>query len=338
MKYFSLISGVGGFELAIGNKGECVGFSEIDKYAISVYNYHFPNHKSYGDISKIDWKTVPDFDLVVGGSPCQDLSVAGKQKGLSGERSGLFFEFVRCLKEKQPTNFIWENVKGALSSSSGWDFARVQIEFSEAGYDVEWQVLNAKDFGVPQNRERVFVVGHLRGKSGPKVFPIRTHSTKNDGIQPKKNRQGTRVPCLNTRYGQRWSGEGYIGIRQINNPTHSNDRVYSDDGISPSLEGDYAFTVDSANTGGVSVDTRIRRLTPLECERLMSWPDDWTKTGAVGTFNYQNSGLHPIITQEISDTQRYKMCGNGVVSKVVEAIVEKLYFIDQISQSINKSK
>ena len=339
MKYISLFSGVGGFELAINDKGECIGFSEVDKYAISVYNYHFPKHKLYGDISKIDWNTVPDFDLVVGGSLCQDLSVAGKQQGLSGARSGLFFEFIKCLKEKQPTNFIWENVKGALSSSSGWDFARVQIEFSEAGYDCEWQVLNAKDFGVPQNRERIFVVGHLRGKSRPKVFPIRTTNEQT--------------------------------IKQINQPTHSNDRVYSDDGISPSLNTmqdgrrqpkvvslrwsrnelgkearrkskretgiDYTpfngghrnlipakENISGAITGALNkdallgVETRIRRLTPLECERLMSWPDNWTKTGTIG---------------EISDTQRYKMCGNGVVSKVVEAIIERLYFIDQISQS-----
>jgi DNA (cytosine-5)-methyltransferase 1 len=356
MKYFSLFSGVGGFELAINkvyerslsNSGSatplpnpdseqhlevqqpkpvCVGYSEIDKFACSVYDYQFPNTKNYGDISRIDWKSVPDFDLVVGGSPCQDLSVAGKQKGLSGTRSGLFFEFVRCLKEKQPTNFIWENVKGALSSSSGWDFARVQIEFSEAGYDCEWQVLNAKDFGVPQNRERVFVVGHLRGKSEPKVFPIRTSSEETFT---------TTHPCIDANYYKGHSNQRRM-IQQVNQPTHSNDRVYSDDGISPSLntmqggrrqpkvmrtplkflqrnqkniEGDYAFTVDGANTGGVRVDTKIRRLTCLECERLMSWSDNWTKFGVDG---------------EISDTQRYKMCGNGVVSEVVRYIVEKLY-------------
>lgn len=396
MKYFSLFSGVGGFELAINNVYDnrpnirnrdktlsevqpittereggttCVGFSEIDKYAISVYQYHYPNHKNYGDISKIEWNTVPDFDLVVGGSPCQDLSVAGKQKGLSGARSGLFFEFVRCLKEKQPTNFIWENVKGALSSSNGWDFARVQIEFSEAGYDIEWQVLNAKDFGVPQNRERIFVVGHLRGKSRPKVFPIRTSSvkiaeecdrsfvdlTRREALGYKK-RKDNRAGTIDANYYKGMANQERPGvIHQVNQPTHSNDRVYSDDGISPSLNtmqggrrqpkiqikeatkqgyaeatvGDsinfsvpnsktrrgrvghgVAQTLDTASNQGTIDGTRIRRLTPLECERLMSWPDDWTKTG---------------ITGEISDTQRYKMCGNGVVSKVIEPIIEKLW-------------
>lgn len=254
----------------------CIGYSEIDKYAISVYDYQFPNTKNYGDISKIDWNTVPDFDLVVGGSPCQDLSVAGKQKGLSGARSGLFFEFVRCLKEKQPTNFIWENVKGALSSSSGWDFGRVQIEFSEAGYDCEWQVLNAKDFGVPQNRERIFVVGHLRGKSEPKVFPIRTvYELSNGQDESDKRRTQTKLSATLRR-----------------NPAKKADDTY------------------------IESESKIRRLTPLECERLMSWPDNWTKYG------YDKDKFADV---EISDTQRYKMCGNGVVSKVVEAIVEKLW-------------
>lgn len=369
MKYFSLFSGVGGFELAINNvydfkksresrqvengpdcsivkrnvpyeqRASCVGFSEIDKYAVSVYQYHYPKHKNYGDITQIDWNTVPDFDLVVGGSPCQDLSVAGKQKGLSGERSGLFFEFVRCLKEKQPTNFIWENVKGALSSSSGWDFARVQIEFSEAGYDVEWQVLNAKDFGVPQNRERIFVVGHLRGKSEPKVFPIRT-------TNEMATREGD-TQTANTLTSNYWKGPAASRpIVQVNNPTHSNDRVYSEDGISPSLntmqggrrqpkievvgniypisghEAGNIYSRDGLsptiklngprpNKKNVSPKvfegTRIRRLTPLECERLMSWPDNWTKE------------------PNVSDTQRYKQCGNGLVSKVVEEIVRRLY-------------
>lgn len=103
----------------------CVGYSEIDKYAIRVYEKHYGGTKNYGDCTKINYSEVPDFDMLVGGSPCQDLSIAGKGKGLSGERSGLFFQYVRCLKEKKPMYFIWENVKGALSSSLGWDFARV---------------------------------------------------------------------------------------------------------------------------------------------------------------------------------------------------------------------
>uniref|UniRef100_A0A6H1ZU23 Putative methyltransferase n=1 Tax=viral metagenome TaxID=1070528 RepID=A0A6H1ZU23_9ZZZZ len=155
----------------IGSIGQplCIGFSEIDKYANQVLKYRFPNIKNYGDCKTINWSDVPDFDLLVGGSPCQDLSVAGKRAGITGERSGLFSEFIRALQEKKPKYFIWENVKGALSSNQGWDFAEVQTQMAEAGYSIWWQVLNAKDFGVPQNRERIFVVG-TRGECGREVL------------------------------------------------------------------------------------------------------------------------------------------------------------------------
>lgn len=301
LRYFSLFSGVGGFELGIepayannrpnlrdGNENlqahspdtqkrtdgiTCVGFSEIDRNASAVLRYRFPNVKNYGDITKIDWSTVPDFDLLVGGSPCQDLSVAGKQRGLAGDRSGLFTEYIRALQSKKPTHFIWENVKGALSSNGGRDFAAILSAFSESGYALWWQVLNAKDFGVPQNRERVFIVGTRNG-SPREVFFERGENQKSAGsIQ--------RCPLR------------FLERNQKN------------------IEGDYAFTVDAGQTAGVTDGARVRRLMPIECERLMSWPDNWTK---YGDFDG--------VVKEISDSQRYKMCGNGVVSAVVAEIVK----------------
>lgn len=160
MKAFSLFSGVGGFEIGAKDYFETIGFSEIDKYANQVLKYRFPNVINYGDVKNIDWSSIPDFDIVWGGSPCQDFSIAGKRAGIEGARSGLVWEFIRCLEEKKPQYFIWENVKGVMSSRSGWDFANIISAFSEAGYSLWWQVLNAKDFGVPQNRERIFVVGY----------------------------------------------------------------------------------------------------------------------------------------------------------------------------------
>jgi DNA (cytosine-5)-methyltransferase 1 len=159
MKHFSMFAGVGGFELGIGDKSECVGFSEIDKYASHVLKFNYPNTTNYGDCKKIKWSEVPDFDMLVGGSPCQDFSIAGKRKGIVGERSGLVWEFVRCLEEKKPKYFIWENVKGVLSANGGKDIIEIFRGFSDAGYAIDFEVLNAKNFGVPQNRERVFVVG-----------------------------------------------------------------------------------------------------------------------------------------------------------------------------------
>jgi len=184
MKHLDLFSGYGGFTIPARKYNiETIGFSEIDKYACSVLNYHYPNIKNYGDITKIKAEDLPTVDIITGGSPCQDLSVAGKGAGLNGERSGLFFHFIRLIKEKQPTYFVWENVKGALSSQGGWDFARVQIEMEQAGYDVWWQVLNAKDFGAPQNRERIFAIGIRKG-SGREILFEQRESRQN----PKQNK------------------------------------------------------------------------------------------------------------------------------------------------------
>lgn len=201
-----MFSGIGGFELGIqqayednirpiqsevseesGNKHgtkdkslkwECVGYSEIDKYAIQIYEKHF-NHKNYGDATKIDTRQLPEFDLLVGGFPCQAFSIAGKRKGFDDTRGTLFFEIARILADKRPRNFILENVKGLLSHDNGKTFQTILGVLTDLGYCVEWQVLNSKNFGVPQNRERVFFVGHLGGECERKVFPIGQGSSGN---------------------------------------------------------------------------------------------------------------------------------------------------------------
>lgn len=181
IKYFSMFSGIGGFEIGIEkaftkNKSKdssdsksgtsqydgcplCIGFSEIDKYAIQIYQQHFKGHKNYGDCTKINWGTVPDFDLLVGGVPCQAWSIAGKRKGFEDSRGTMWFEYFRCLKEKQPSYFIAENVKGILSHNEGKSFEEICRCFCELGYAIDFEVLNSKNFGVPQNRERVFIIG-----------------------------------------------------------------------------------------------------------------------------------------------------------------------------------
>lgn len=172
MKYLSLFSGIGGFELGIGDRGECVGFSEIDPYAIQIYKRHFPQHKNYGDITKIKPEELPDFDFLCGGFPCQAFSVAGKRRGFKDTRGTMFFEVARIIREKSPRYLLLENVKGLLSHDEGRTFGTILRTLDELGYDAEWQVLNSKDFGVPQRRERVLIVGYLRGEPRPEVFPI----------------------------------------------------------------------------------------------------------------------------------------------------------------------
>jgi DNA (cytosine-5)-methyltransferase 1 len=354
MTHFDLFSGYGGFTLAlekvydyfthkqVGVRGDSqnissvasggepqlpitIGFSEIDKYASAVLKYHWPNIKNYGDITKNNWAEVPDFDLLTGGSPCQDLSIAGKRAGLEGARSGLFYEYMRAVKEKRPKYFIWENVKGALSSNKGFDFAAVINEMAEAGYSLWWQVLNAKDFGVPQNRERIFVVG-FRDQPAPEVFFERGQGNENSTVS-----ESTKTAVARTLTGGGHTGGNHSGmtILQLNNPVHSNDRLYLEDGLSPALnttqgglrqpfiqnpkmqnyKKDYENSVAITATSYKEppVVNAIRRLTPTECERLMGLPDDWTSAG--GT---------------ISDSQRYKLCGNGVVVNVVEELIKNL--------------
>lgn len=286
----------------------CVGFSEIDKYATQIYKKHFPNHKEYGNVSKINWNTVEDFDLLCGGFPCQAFSIAGKRGGFSDTRGTLFFEITRCASEKQPRLLLLENVKGLLSHNKGKTFGIILDTLDELGYDLQWQVLNSKNFGVPQNRERVFIVGHLRGTSRPEVFPIGESSQGN-----LKYKGG----IISAR--EKWLEDGKSNNRNFS----QGQRVYSTRGISQTLASnaggqggktglyEISKTVRSGgrnsphnskqNWDSYEIGNNIRRLTPTECERLQGFPDGWT--------------------EGISDTQRYKCLGNAVTVNVIEAIM-----------------
>ena len=159
MKYLSLFSGIAGFELGIGDNGECVGYSEIDRYAIQIYKKHFPNHINYGDITTIKTEELPDFDLLVGGFPCPSYSIAGKREGLEDPRGQLVFDIIRIIKDKQPKMFLLENVKGIISHDKGKTMEIICEALCECGYAIDFEVLNSKYFGVAQNRERCFFIG-----------------------------------------------------------------------------------------------------------------------------------------------------------------------------------
>ena len=180
MKFLDLFSGIGGFRLGMEQYGhECVGFCEIDKYARQSYK---AIHNTEGELEYHDITTVTDdqwrelngtVDIIAGGFPCQAFSIAGKRQGFEDETRGtLFFEIMRAAKQIQPPILFLENVKGLLNHDKGRTFRIILQAMDELGYDAEWQVLNSKDFGVPQNRERVFIVGHLRGAGGREIFPI----------------------------------------------------------------------------------------------------------------------------------------------------------------------
>lgn len=242
MKFIDFFAGIGGFRRGMELAGhECVGFCEFDKFATASYismhllteeqrktledipikkrqkeilKEEYRNGEWYAnDIRRVYAEDIPKADCWCFGFPCQDISVAGKQVGFQGNRSSLFFRvmyLVGQLKEEdKPTYLFIENVKNLLSVNGGWDFARLLIEMEQQGYDAEWQVLNSKDFGVPQNRERCFIIGHLRGRSTSKVFPI-------EGTDGKNSVSLNLFGCLNGRNSQR-------------------DRVYSDDGLAPTI-------------------------------------------------------------------------------------------------------
>ena len=184
MKYFSMFSGIGGFEYGMEQSKhnfECVGFCEVDKYAISIYTRHFPTHKNYGDATRIHTEDLPDFEFLVGGFPCQAFSIAGKRKGFNEARGTLFFEIARILRDKKPRYFLLENVKGLLSHEGGETIETIFRVCDELGYDVSWQIYNSKDYGVPQNRERIFIKGYFRGKCGQEVLSFKRNRTEVDG-------------------------------------------------------------------------------------------------------------------------------------------------------------
>ena len=179
MKFIDLFAGIGGFRLGMELAGhECVGFCEIDKYAVKSYRaMHNTEGEWYAsDITAVNVSELPDFDIITGGFPCQAFSIAGKRGGFQDTRGTLFFEVARIIQARQPKFVFLENVRGLLNHDGGRTFGTILNTFWELGYDAEWQLLNSKHFGVPQNRERIFIVAYPRGNCRGQIFPIRGNS------------------------------------------------------------------------------------------------------------------------------------------------------------------
>lgn len=192
MKFIDLFAGIGGFRLGMEMAGhECVGHCEIDKFADKSYRamHNVKEDEWYAaDIRTVDPNSIPEFDCICGGFPCQSFSIAGKRGGFEDTRGTLFFEIARIIQVRKPKLVFLENVAGLLNHENGSTFETIIRTLGELGYWYEYQVLNSKHFGVPQNRERVFIIGHLRGTSGRKVFPIKGTDGKTlkkliDGMQ-----------------------------------------------------------------------------------------------------------------------------------------------------------
>ena len=433
-----LFSGMGGFHLGLKKAGFKVNAynSEIDKYAIQVYKQNFKNSNYVGSVTDVQGGKLPKIDAITFGSPCQDFSIAGKRKGMGGDRSSLITEAIRLIDECRPRFFIWENVKGTFSSNNGADFwAIIQAFTNIGGYRLEWQLLNTKWF-LPQNRERIYLVGYTPKGSGGQIFPITDINSKINELQRQQTNtitsryradgQGsyiiereleeqikvksatskgyqiaTKGDSINYQNIKSETRRGRVGkgiaqtldtlceqaVISYNIPEMVSVRKYevdikglqellkkhkkktikqiseelsisktqaehwfrsdnsfsipprdiwvnlkkvlgiSDDSFDKSImtfeerESKYektnrvydvkgiAPTITSSTADERILTNRIRRLTPIECERLQGFPDDWTKFGTEGL---------------ISDTQRYKMCGNAVTVNVVQAVGESI--------------
>lgn len=339
MKFIDLFAGIGGFRLGLEENGhECVGFCEIDDYARKSYKaiHDTEGEEEWHDITTVTNESVRklkgEVDIICGGFPCQSFSIAGKRGGFGDTRGTLFFEIMRFSDIIRPRYLLLENVKGLLNHEDGNTFEAILRAMDECGYDVEWQVLNTKDFSTrkrptPQNRERVFIVGHLRGERTRKILPVgkTTKPVKNDvnkkveGFNTLKDGSSYAVTtrthaCYLPQHVEKKKAtlikgnikKGYVeaypndGIR-LDNPNGKTGRGR--------VQKQSCSTIMTGGENGVlTEDYRIRKLTPKECWRLQGFPD-WAFHRA----------------QKVnSDSQLYKQVGNSVTVNVIGAIAEKL--------------
>lgn len=339
MKFIELFAGIGGFRLGLEQAGhECVWANEILEKPRKIYARNFGHEPDPRDIRTVDPADIPDADLLCGGFPCATFSVAGKRSGFSTEdtRGTLFFEICRILRDKRIPYVFLENVKGLLNHDGGRTFAVIISSLDELGYDVQWEVVNSQNFGVPQHRERVFIVGHYRGKPRPQIFPL-GRGIPQDVLEGKETQEEKRgrvggngsdrpflIPFVTgkvmqtrdvfpTLDGHYWKGiqnnQGRGAVMQVRPVLTPHRETKRQNGRRVKDHNEPAFTLTAQDRHGVIVGERLRRLTPLECERLQGLPDDFTKW-------YDDGRL-------VSDNERYERCGRSVTIPVIYEIARR---------------
>jgi len=325
MKFVSLFAGIGGFDLGMEKSGfTCVGQVEIDPYAMKVLRKNWPSVPKHDDVKTLEVKEFQYPDIVVFGSPCQDLSHAGKRSGISGEKSSIFFDAINYIRllQKQ-TNFeypkfvVWENVLGSFSSNGGKDFEAVlksmvgdSISMPTGGWkkngdysgvafgpkgSAEWRAFDSQYFGVPQRRRRVYLVYNPSGESAGEIL-LEQEKLR---IHPENSRK--KAKRASTKF------EEYPS-----NPIELDKTSFFS--INWQASAHQSLMVDTEKTGPLDTSQvkavysekiqEIRKITPIEAERLQGFPDGWTS--------------------EISDTRRYKLLGNAATVNVVEWIAKRI--------------
>jgi DNA (cytosine-5)-methyltransferase 1 len=308
-------AGIGGFELAAETVGgyRTTAMIEIDARCQELLRRRFPEEIAlFGDIRDVRGEELGDVDVLVGGFPCQDISIAGPRAGLRGERSGLFWEFMRLVDETAPRWVVIENVPGLLSSGGRRDMGAVLGALAQRGFGYAYRVLDARGFGLPQRRRRVFVVGRAGGSAdGPAEVLALGHGGEGDPVPSRRQGQdvaaltasglggggpddnlaqaGRLVPvCVRMREGKPGGGKGPLPFVD-----HSGTLATGNDQL---LFQPYEY------------EWRVRKLTPVECERLQGFPDGWT--------------------EGFADTVRYRMLGNAVAVPVAEWILLRMLEVD----------
>jgi DNA (cytosine-5)-methyltransferase 1 len=286
------------------------GVCEIDKFPSAVLKHRYPLVPNLGDVTNVTSEKVKSecgtdsIDILIGGSPCQSFSVAGARGGTDDPRGQLMYEYIRVVGELKPRYFVWENVKGALTSNGGRDFGTLLACMDKLGYDLEWEVLDTQHFGLPQSRSRVYLVGHLREHGGGSIL----FDSKVNRWGEKENRQKELNPTQIT-------GGGVKVIASDTERFISNGRTK----VGCLCARDYkGLGSDCVPMGKVVVDAsseriKLRRLTPVEYERLQGFPDDWTRV----PWNGKTKDKCP-------DGHRYKALGNSMSIPVVRWVGERL--------------
>ena len=314
LKVLSLFSGIGAFEKALEREKiphEVVAYCEIDKYASKSYStiHNIPESLNLGDISKVDTSDIPECDLVTYGFPCQDISIAGLQKGIKANetRSGLLYEALRIIESKKPKYAIAENVKNLVGKRFKGDFEQLLALLDDMGYNSYWQVLNAKDYGIPQNRERVFVIS-IRKDIDTKTFSFPEKQKLTLCLRDMLEETVDSKYFLTGKYDSIVKVNDNYSLLQggVFGGFESTSRVYETTYVAPTI----------TTCGGGNVEPKIfdrgyvRKLTPKECWRLMGFDDtDVDKCSSVG----------------MSNTQLYKQAGNSIVVNVLQAIFRTLF-------------
>ena len=340
MKFLDVFAGIGGFRMGLEKAGhECMGHIEKDKYALASYKaiYNIKENEYEGkDITEIEDFTELKgrFELLTGGFPCQSFSIAGDRRGFDDVRGTMFFYLAKILKQAKPPLFLFENVKGLLSHDKGETFEVILKTLDDLGYNVQWQVLNSKDFGVPQNRERVYITGYLREGSGREILPIERASKKDYG-----NEYSTTVP---TRY-RGGGGETYIKssqkILKIGGRETQGNRIYSVKGIAPT---------QIARDGGQGAKTGPYAIPILTPDRINKRQNGRRyKTDGEPMFTLTAQDRHGVIIGEKDNTVKIKNCtkkgyqeakpGDGINLAYPESKTRRGRVGDRVSNTITAS-